>query len=243
MTGLLRADAAALDAQDPLANLRALFHIPRRTDGSQVVYLCGHSLGLAPKRAIQIINEELDAWARHGVDGHFTGERPWVSYHERATDGLAQLTGAHPIEVVAMNSLTVNLHLLLTSFYRPQGARRKILLESYAFSSDRYAIESQLRLHGLAPADALVLVAPRDGESLLRTEDICESIERTGDELACCPACNISRDNSWRWKRSRKQRIASAPMQASIWRMLSATRRSRCTSGMSISPYGAVTSI
>jgi kynureninase len=184
MTGLLRTDAAALDAQDPLARLRASFHVPRHTDGSQAVYLCGHSLGLAPKRAIQFISEEMDAWTRHGVEGHFIGERPWVSYHERAADGLASLAGAQPIEVVAMNSLTVNLHLLLTSFYRPQGARRKILLESYAFSSDRYAIESHLRLHGLEASDALALLEPREGESLLRTEDICELIERTGDELA-----------------------------------------------------------
>lgn len=184
MSGLLRSDAAALDAQDTLAALRAAFHIPRRNDGSEAVYLCGHSLGLAPKRTLQIVNEEMDVWARHGVDGHFASERPWVSYHERATAGLAALTGAQPIEVVAMNSLTVNLHLLLMSFYRPQGRRRKILMESYAFSSDRYAIESQLRLHDLDPSDALVLVTPRENEATLRTEDICSLIEHSGAELA-----------------------------------------------------------
>jgi kynureninase len=184
MTGLTRTDALALDAQDALAPLRAAFHVPRREDGSEAVYLCGHSLGLAPKRALEIVDEELTAWAQRGVEGHFTGERPWVSYHEHATRGLAALAGAQPIEVVAMNTLTVNLHLLLMSFYRPNARRRKILLESHAFSSDRYAIESQVRLHGLDPSDAVVLVAPRDGEDLLRTDDICAAIEKTGDELA-----------------------------------------------------------
>lgn len=184
MTGLLRSDAAALDARDVLAPLRTAFHMPRREDGAEAVYLCGHSLGLAPKRALQIVNEELNAWAQQGVDGHFDSQRPWLSYHERATQGLARLVGARPIEVVAMNSLTVNLHLMLTSFFRPQGKRRKILMESHAFSSDRYAIESQLRLHGLEPQDALLLAAPRESESVLRTADLCAQIEHAGDELA-----------------------------------------------------------
>ena len=184
MTGLQRPDAEALDAHDSLAKFRAAFHMPRRNDGSEAVYLCGHSLGLAPKRAVQIVNEELAVWAQHGVDGHFDAERPWLSYHEQLTKGLTLLTGATPLEVVAMNSLTVNLHLMLTSFFRPRGERRKILLETYAFSSDRYAIESQLRVHGLDPADALILVAPRTGEDTLRTEDICEHIARAGPSLA-----------------------------------------------------------
>lgn len=184
MTGLLRSDAADLDARDALAPLRAAFHIPRRSDGAEAVYLCGHSLGLAPKRALQIVNEEMNAWAQQGVDGHFASQRPWLSYHERATAGLARLAGARPIEVVAMNSLTVNLHLLLTSFFRPHGKRRKILMEAYAFSSDRYAIESQLRIHDLDTNDALLLISPRDGEDLLRTEDICAQIAAAGDQLA-----------------------------------------------------------
>lgn len=184
MTGLLRADAVALDAQDPLAGLRASFHIPRRNDGSEVVYLCGHSLGLAPKHATRIVSEELAAWASHGVEGHFASQRPWVSYHEHVTGGLARLAGAKPIEVVAMNTLTVNLHLMLVSFYRPAGRRRKILMESHAFSSDRYAIESQLRIHDIAPDDALIVISPRPHETLLRTEDICARIEHAGDELA-----------------------------------------------------------
>jgi kynureninase len=179
-----RSQAEALDAQDSLAKFRSAFHIPRRSDGNEAVYLCGHSLGLAPKHALQIVNEELAVWAGHGVDGHFDAERPWLSYHEQLSSGLAMLTGALPIEVVAMNSLTVNLHLLMTSFFRPRGARRKILMESYAFSSDRYAIDSQLRVHELDAADALILVGPRTGEDALRTADICEQIQRVGADLA-----------------------------------------------------------
>lgn len=184
MMPLHRSTAERMDAQDSLAAYRASFHIPKRRDGAEAVYLCGHSLGLAPKRAFQLVNEELDVWARLGVDGHFEAERPWVAYHEQLASGLAALTGAHPSEVVAMNSLTVNLHLLLTSFFRPAGGRRKILMESQAFSSDRYAIESQLRIHDLDPNDALILIAPRPGEDVLRTDDICEAIERAGDTLA-----------------------------------------------------------
>ena len=173
-----------MDAQDALAPCRDAFHIPKRRDGSEAVYLCGHSLGLAPKRAFHLVHEELDVWARHGVDGHFEAERPWVSYHEQVASGLAALTGAQPSEVVAMNSLTVNLHLLLMSFFRPSATRRKILMEAQAFSSDRYAIESQLRIHDLEPSDALLLIAPRSGEESLRTEDVCEAIERAGETVA-----------------------------------------------------------
>lgn len=181
---LQRSDAEALDAEDALTGLRSSFHIPRRADGNEAVYLCGHSLGLAPRRALQIVNEELNVWSRHGVDGHFDAERPWVSYHEQLTRGLAMLVGAQPSEVVAMNSLTVNLHLMLVSFYRPGGERTKILMESYAFSSDRYAIESHLRARGLDPDRDLLLVAPRDGEDTLRTEDICGRITQAGPTLA-----------------------------------------------------------
>jgi kynureninase len=181
---LLRAAAEARDTRDSLADSRTCFHIPRRADGHEAVYLCGHSLGLAPKQALQLVNEELDVWSRRGVDGHFDAERPWLSYHEQVTRGLARLTGALPTEVVAMNSLTVNLHLMLTSFYRPAGERRKILMESHAFSSDRYAIESQLQLHGLDPREDLLLATPRTGEETLRTDDICAQIERAGASLA-----------------------------------------------------------
>jgi kynureninase len=179
-----RATAGLLDAEDRLASLRTEFHIPRRPDGSPVVYLCGHSLGLAPKDAARIVNEELMAWAQLGVDGHFDSARPWLPYHEQFSDSLARLAGALPDEVVAMNSLTVNLHLMLTSFYRPTPQRHKILIEKRAFSSDRYAVASQILQHGFDPNSSLLECAPRPGETTIRTQDICELIEREGAQIA-----------------------------------------------------------
>ena len=179
-----RTEAEQLDAQDELATLRSAFHIPKRSDGGDCIYFCGHSLGLAPKRAVELVNEELQVWQTLGVEGHFAPARPWVSYHEQVTQGLAQLAGAQPDEVVAMNSLTVNLHLLFVSFYRPTRTRYKILIERMAFSSDRYAVQSQLQFHGYDPAAALVEVGPRPGEDRLRTEDIVATIERERDQLA-----------------------------------------------------------
>jgi kynureninase len=179
-----RHEAELLDAADPLANIRDEFHVPRREDGRECVYLCGHSLGLASKQAGLLLQEELTQWQRLGVDGHFTGARPWFSYHEQVTNGLALLTGARATEVVAMNSLTVNLHLLLVSFYRPVGRRNRILIEGSAFSSDRYAVQSHLRLHGLDPASALLELVPREGECTMRTQDVLSTIQRHADELA-----------------------------------------------------------
>lgn len=176
-------EARDLDANDPLASLRSEFHIPLRPDGSAAIYFCGHSLGLAPKNAGKLLNEELHTWATRGVEGHFAGTRPWLAYHELLNASLAQLAGAQPIEVVAMNSLTVNLHLMLASFYRPQVARRRILIERGAFSTDRYAIVSQLQLHGFT-ADDLIEIGPRSGESTIRTQDICELITREGATIA-----------------------------------------------------------
>ena len=179
-----RAEAERLDAQDALASLRSAFHIPKRHDGGDCIYLCGHSLGLAPKRAVDLVNEELRAWQTQGVEGHFAGPRPWVSYHEQVAQGLALLAGAQADEVVAMNSLTVNLHLLFVSFYRPQGARHRILIERTAFSSDRYAVQSQLQFHGYDPKTALLEIAPRAGEDHLRTEDLLATIDQARDQLA-----------------------------------------------------------
>ena len=184
MTDAGRAAAERLDACDPLASLRNEFHIPQRADGSPVVYLCGHSLGLAPKDAARIVNEELASWAQRGVEGHFDSKRPWLPYHEEFSGSLARLAGALPDEVVAMNSLTVNLHLMLTSFYRPTPQRHKILIEKHAFPSDRYAVVSQIQQHGFDPATALLEVAVRPGEETLRTQDICELIEREGAQIA-----------------------------------------------------------
>jgi kynureninase len=171
------------DAADPLASFRQHFRIPTRPDGSGA-YLCGHSLGLQPKAVARIIGEELDSWAQRAVDGHFESPRPWMSYHERVAPSFARLVGALPIEVVAMNTLTVNLHLMLASFYRPTRTRHKILIEKRAFSSDRYAVAGQIRHHGYDPATALLEIAPRSGEDALRTDDICELIEREAGQLA-----------------------------------------------------------
>jgi kynureninase len=174
--------ADRLDRDDPLAGFRDRFEFPAQRGGRKAVYLCGHSLGLQPKLAAQYVQEELSEWARRGVDGHFHARRPWVSYHRNATAGLAGLTGAQPSEVVAMNTLTVNLHVLMTSFYRPDGQRRKILIESTAFPSDRYAAVSQIRLHGLDPGDDLLEWRPRD-DRLLHMDDLAGLLEREGDRV------------------------------------------------------------
>jgi len=154
-----RSHALELDRNDPLARFRDEFHIPPNQDGSEQVYLCGHSLGPMPRNARTLIDQELDAWAERAVGSHFAGRNPWVDYHETLREPLAELVGALPVEVVAMNSLTVNLHLMMISFFRPKGQRSKILIEKHAFPSDRYAVESQLRFHGLDPDEHLVELA------------------------------------------------------------------------------------
>jgi kynureninase len=164
--------ADELDSQDVLASFRKEFHVPE-IDGKQVTYLCGHSLGLQPKKARAYLEVELRDWENLGVDAHFRGINPWYSYHEWFAAPLSRLTGALPNEVVAMNSLTVNLHLMLTSFYRPTRERHAILIDEPTFPSDRYALESQIRLHGFEP-DA----------SLFAAEDIEEAIQARGDEIA-----------------------------------------------------------
>jgi kynureninase len=176
-------DAARLDARDPLAGFRAQFHVPPHGDGDSV-YLCGNSLGLQPKNAARYLEEELGAWQRFGVEGHFRGKRPWKDYHELFAAPLAKLTGAREHEVVCMNGLTVNLHLLMVSFFRPTATRYRLLIERSAFPSDRYAVVSQLRHHGLDPDDALIEVARRDGETYLRDEDVAAAIRYAGDSLA-----------------------------------------------------------
>ena len=176
--------AHQLDAADPLRHFRECFHIPRRADGQPAIYFCGHSLGLQPKTARAFVEQELDVWAQHAVEAHFRGAAPWYSYHEALREVGARLVGARPGEVVFMNSLTVNLHLMLTSFYRPTGKRTCILIDEPAFPSDRYAIASQIQLHGLDPTDSLLTVAPRPAEHLIRTEDVEEVLDRRGPEIA-----------------------------------------------------------
>jgi kynureninase len=176
--------ARALDASDPLASFAEEFHHPYDGNGRRLLYLCGHSLGLQPKSAAQYVEQELKDWQRLGVLGHHAAARPWIPYHEQAAAPLAGLVGAQESEVVAMNSLTVNLHLMMVSFFRPGATRNRVLIEKSAFPSDRYAIVSQLAFHGLNPAEHLIEIEPRPGERALRTEDMVERIERAGASLA-----------------------------------------------------------
>jgi len=176
--------ALHLDADDPLRGYRERFHIPTGPDGRLCAYLCGNSLGLQPKAARELVERELDAWATLGVEGHFKEEAAWYSYHELFRDSGARLVGARPGEVVMMNSLTVNLHLMMATFYRPAGARTKLLIEEPSFPSDLYAVTSQVRHHGLDPTGHLLTVSPRPGEHLLREEDIESLLAARGHEVA-----------------------------------------------------------
>ena len=176
--------ARALDREDPLSRFRDRFAIPKGPDGGELRYFCGNSLGLMPLAVPDALAEECRDWGALGVNGHFDAKHPWYSYHDRFRDRGARLVGALPSEIVYMNSLTVNLHLLMVSFYRPEGSRRKILGEAPAFPSDTYAMESQVRFHGGDPATDLVQLAPREGETYLRDADILETIERDGAEIA-----------------------------------------------------------
>ena len=176
--------ALQLDADDPLRDFREEFYLPLGKDGKPVIYFAGNSLGLMPKSARQIVEEELDNWATLGVDAHHATGTPWYSYHEALREPTARLVGAKPVEVIYMNSLTVNLHLMMATFYRPTKSRFKILMEEPAFPSDTYAIKTQILHHELDPKEALILARPRKGEFTIRSEDIVELIERHADDLA-----------------------------------------------------------
>jgi len=171
------------DKNDALSHFRNRFHIPK-FEGKDVVYFTGNSLGLQPKNTRELVIEELDAWQEYGVEGHFEGKRPWFHYHKFTKNMMAKLVGAQPSEVVVMNSLTVNLHLMMVSFYRPDKERFKIVVEAGAFPSDQYAMESQVRFHGYDPDKAIIELEPRKGETTLRTEDILETIEKNSNEIA-----------------------------------------------------------
>lgn len=175
--------AREADRSDPLKNFRKEFHHPV-IDGKPVIYFTGNSLGLQPRAVKQSVNTELRDWATLGVEGHLHAERPWLYYHHFSRKSLARITGARPSEVVAMNQLTVNLHLMMVSFYRPTAKRFKILIEDGAFPSDRFAVDSQASFHGFDPATAVVALKPRQGEDLLREEDILAAIRDLGDSLA-----------------------------------------------------------
>jgi kynureninase len=178
------AAALQLDATDPLRPYRERFFLPRRPEGEPAVYFCSHSLGLQAKAARELMQETLGHWADQGIDGYFDGPDPWYTYQGHFREPLARLVGARPDEVVLMNGLTVNLHLMLASFFRPQGRRRKILLDDPPFPSDLYALKTHLRQRGLDPADALVTARPRPGEHLLRTEDVEALLDGQGPEIA-----------------------------------------------------------
>jgi kynureninase len=176
--------ANRLDAEDRLGNFRQKFCLPLAKNGKPLIYFAGNSLGLMPKSAREAVEQELDDWARLGVDAHMEAKTAWYSYHEALREPMARIVGAKPLEVICMNSLTVNLHLMLATFYRPSKSRFKILMEDPAFPSDTYAIKTQIRHHGLHPKDALVLASPRKGEFIVRTEDIVDLIEKNRDSLA-----------------------------------------------------------
>jgi kynureninase len=176
--------AVRLDSEDPLRTFRDKFYLPLGKDGKPLIYFAGNSLGLMPKSAREIVEEELDNWAKLGVDAHHATNTPWYTYHEALREPTARLVGAKPLEVICMNSLTVNLHLMMATFYRPTKSRFKILMEEPAFPSDTYAIKTQIAHHGLTPRNALVLARPRKGEFTIRTEDIVDLIEKHRDQLA-----------------------------------------------------------
>lgn len=176
------------DREDSLKHLREQFLFPTQTDGKPYIYLCGNSLGLQPKKTKQYITEELEDWAKFGVEGHFEARHPWLPYHEFVTESLAKIVGAKNTEVVAMNSLTVNLHLLMTSFYRPTKQRYKIVIEGNAFPSDQYAVASQARFHaqhlGIDLTCAIIEVFPREGETTVRTSDFIDVLDKNKNEIA-----------------------------------------------------------
>ncbi|RZM08027.1 MAG: kynureninase, partial [Pedobacter sp.] len=175
--------ARNMDHQDPIGHLRDQFLFPKQND-KPFIYLCGNSLGLQPKVAREVISQQLSNWENLAVEGWFEGDDPWMFYHKSLKKLMAPIVGASPEEVCPMNTLTVNLHLLMVSFYKPSGTRFKIIMEAGAFPSDQYAIESQVRFHGFDPNEAIIEVAPRQGEYTLRTEDIMAAIEENGNEIA-----------------------------------------------------------
>ncbi len=173
-----------MDARDPLAHFRDHFCVLKTKHGEDCIYFCGHSLGLQPKTASSYLEQVLRDWTGLAVEAHFHAQSPWISYHRLLTQQTAALVGAEPAEVVVMNSLTLNLHLMMVSFYRPTTQRHKILVERGAFPSDQYAVKSQIHFHGFDPATSLMELTPREGESCMRDEDIEALIDREGDSIA-----------------------------------------------------------
>ncbi|MGA7305413.1 MAG: kynureninase [Rhodothermales bacterium] len=180
----LKIRAREMDESDPLRSFRDLFYVPTVPGGDDIIYLVGNSLGLQPKSVHSYVSLELEKWRRLGVAGHFEGDEPWLNYHESVCPAVAALVGGLPHEVVVMNSLTVNLHLMMATFFQPSGTRSRIVMEANAFPSDRYAVESHLRFRGLSPDDHLIELNPRSGEDILRTEDILRVMEDQTDQIS-----------------------------------------------------------
>jgi len=176
--------ARQMDEEDELRKYRSQFHMPIQKNGEPFIYLCGNSLGLQPKETESALQQELLDWKNLGVEGHFHAKNPWMPYHEFLTNAMAKVVGAKPEEVVVMNTLTVNLHLMMISFYRPNGKRNKIVIEADAFPSDKYAAESQIRFHGLDPKECLIELKAREGEVCLREEDIHGLIQEEGEKIS-----------------------------------------------------------
>tara|TARA_B100001250_G_scaffold71782_1_gene58119 strand:+ start:22510 stop:23760 length:1251 start_codon:yes stop_codon:yes gene_type:complete len=176
--------ALSLDRNDGLSKYRNQFHIPLQKNGKEHIYFCGNSLGLQPKKTKEFIDQEINDWATLGVEGHLNAKNPWLPYHESLSQSYANIVGSKKSEVVAMNTLTVNLHLMMVSFYRPTSKRYKIVIEADAFPSDTYAVESQIKFHGFSLEKSLIKIKPRAGESALRTEDIIDVINKEGDEIS-----------------------------------------------------------
>jgi len=172
------------DTEDKLSHLREQFHIPKDKNSNDWLYFTGNSLGLQPKNTQKYIQQELDDWAKYGVEGHFEAKNPWLPYHEFLTENMAKIVGAKPLEVVIMNTLTTNLHLLMVSFYQPTKKKYKIVIESDAFPSDRYAVQSQLKFHGFDAEEGLIEWKPREGEELLNIADLEKIVAEQGDEIA-----------------------------------------------------------
>ena len=176
-----RSFSKELDDKDVLRNFREHFHYPKNDSGQEIIYLCGNSLGLQPKKVVENVTKELSVWSEHAVLGQ--GSR-WIQYHERLNEPSAKLVGALNSEVVVMNALTVNIHLLLLSFYKPSGDRKKILIEKNAFPSDLYAVESHAKLHGFNPRDSIIKLSPREGERIIHHEDIVKIVNKHSTEIS-----------------------------------------------------------
>ncbi|MBI3258680.1 MAG: kynureninase [Ignavibacteriae bacterium] len=212
--------AHEMDARDSLAPIRNEFYFPK-INGNDALYFCGNSLGLQPKTVESALLQELEDWKNWGVEGHFNAKNPWFPYHKMLTASLARTVGAIGTEIVCMNTLTVNLHLLMISFYRPTRNRYKIIMEAGAFPSDQYAMESQVRFHGFEPDDAIVEIAPRKGEYTLRTEDILDAINNHKDSISLVMFSGVQYFTGQRFD---MKQITSAAHEAGGWGNDEATR-------------------